>query len=233
MNNFSKTLTWISLFAVAMGFLESAVVIYLRELYYPSGFQFPLQPIPVSVARVELFRELATLIMLVGVGILAGKTKLQRFAYFVLAFGIWDLFYYLFLYLCIGWPQSLATWDILFLIPVPWVGPVWAPCLLCVIMIAGSLQVICRIEKNNSHTIHIVHWWLMIAGAFVCIVSFLWDYLAFTYHQSDTWSMFSSQQLFCDMKVYTPQEFNYLLFFAGFLFMTSSLLLSILKSNKK
>src|ERR1044072_1842951 len=131
MNSLPKTIAWISLFAISMGFLESSVVIYLRELYYPSGFQFPLQPIPMAIARVEFFRELATLIMLIGVGILSGKTRLQRFAYFVLAFGIWDLFYYLFLYLFIGWPQSLATWDILFLIPVPWVGPVWAPCLLC------------------------------------------------------------------------------------------------------
>lgn len=233
MNSLSKTITWISFFAIAMGFLENAVVIYLRELYYPNGFRFPLQPIPTTIARVELFRELATLIMLVAVGILAGKTKLQRFAYFILAFAVWDLFYYVFLYLCIGWPQSLATWDILFLIPVPWVGPVWAPCLLCLIMIPGSLHVIYKEETTKNHRVPIVHWWIMITGALICIAAFMWDYLVFTHNRANSWSMFSSQKLFSDMSIYTPQTFNAELFFTGFLLMCLSLLLSTYKSNKK
>ncbi|MBK6833902.1 MAG: hypothetical protein IPG89_06345 [Bacteroidetes bacterium] len=66
--------------------------------------------------------------MLVGAGIIAGKTRLTRFAYFIIAFAIWDIFYYVFLYVLLQWPESLFTWDILFLVPVPWTGPVIAPC---------------------------------------------------------------------------------------------------------
>jgi len=222
-----------SLFAIAMSFLESAVVIYLRELYYKNGFNFPLQPIDPRIARVEFFREVATIIMLIAAGIFAGRTKLERFAYFVFAFAIWDLFYYVFLYVCIGWPQSLVTWDILFLVPIPWVGPVWAPCILCVLMITGALFIIRQTEKKGFYFISITHWWMMITGTFICIVSFMWDYLAFTYEQNSSWSVLSSEQLFSDMATYTPLQFNYMLFFTGFLFMCSSLILSILNLTKK
>lgn len=222
-----------SLFAISMGFLESSVVIYLRELYYKTGFTFPLQPIPVRLARVEFLRELSTVFMLVAAGILAGRTKLERFSYFVFAFAVWDLFYYIFLYLCIGWPQTLATWDILFLIPVPWVGPVWAPCLLCIVMISGALYIIRRIDSKPHYSISLSHWWMMITGAIVCMVAFMWDYLAYTYHQTNSWSVLSSDQLFADLRNYTPQDFNSSLFFTGFLFMISSLILSMLKPLKK
>ena len=171
MNSLTKTLIWITLFAIAMGFMESAVVIYLRELYYKNGFEFPLKGIPASIARVEFFREVATIIMLVGAGIIAGKSKLQRFAYFALAFAIWDIFYYVFLYVCLGWPQSLSTWDILFLIPTPWVGPVWAPCLLSLLMIVGSVFIIIQTEKNKHYKIYAGLWWLLITGTLICIFS--------------------------------------------------------------
>ena len=233
MNSTRKIITWTSLFAISMGFLEGAVVVYLRELYYKSGFCFPLQPIPASIARVEFLREVATLIMLVAIGILAGRTKLERFAYFVFAFAVWDLFYYVFLYICIGWPQSLFTWDILFLIPVPWVGPVWAPCLLCVLMIAGAAYIIRQTGKHETYAIAAAYWWMMITGSFICIVSFMWDYLAFTYHQNNSWSILSSKYLFSDMSTYTPQQFNSILFFTGFLFMSASLSLSIFKPLKQ
>lgn len=233
MNSTKKTITWISLFAIAMGFLESAIVIYLRELYYANGFEFPLQPIPAHIARVEFLRELATIVMLVAAGILAGRTKLERFAYFVFAFATWDLFYYVFLYLCTGWPKSLATWDILFLIPVPWVGPVWAPCLLCLVMIVGSLFIIRQTSGHNNYPISIGHWWMMITGSFICIVSFMWDYLVYTHRQNNSWSILSSENLFSDMSAYSPQQFNHTLFFTGFLFMCASLTLSILNQFKK
>src|SRR6218665_2831025 len=142
MKSLKKTLFWVSAFAVAMGFLESAVVIYLRAIYYKTGFDFPLTPMDPALAKVELLREAATVIMLVGIGYLAGTTRLQRFAFFCLSFAIWDIFYYVFLYLFLGWPTSLFTWDILFLIPLPWIGPVWAPCLLALLMIIGSLLII-------------------------------------------------------------------------------------------
>src|SRR4030095_13106258 len=135
MGSLRKTLLFLLLFSTAMGFLEAAVVIYLRKLYYPGGFDFPLVVIPRDVAVVELFREGATLIMLLAVGFLTGKTTAQRFCYFLFCFATWDIFYYVFLKVFLGWPESLLTWDILFLLPVPWVGPVLAPCLSSLTMI--------------------------------------------------------------------------------------------------
>jgi hypothetical protein len=159
-----KTLLWISLFAIAMGFLETSVVVYLRELYYPEGFTFPLVIIPNKIAVVEFWREIATIIMLVGAGIIAGKTRLTRFAYFIIAFAIWDIFYYVFLYVLLQWPESLFTWDILFLVPVPWTGPVIAPCLVSLGMILFGLiiiyfterQIKIHIKKNKLG--HIIKW---------------------------------------------------------------------------
>src|SRR6201998_1661345 len=109
---------WLTAFSIAMGFLETAVVIYLRKLYYPHGFQFPLVPIDNDIAMVEFLREAATIIMLLGIGIIAGKNTSQKFGIFIYCFAVWDIFYYVFLKLLLGWPESLFTWDILFIIPV-------------------------------------------------------------------------------------------------------------------
>lgn len=212
-------LLWLCLFATAMGFMESAVVIYLRELYYPAGFNFPLQIIPEKIARVEIFREAATIIMLVGAAFLAGTSGTTRFAYFLIAFSVWDLFYYIFLYLFIAWPQSLFTWDILFLIPFPWTGPVIAPCLVCagLITLAGSIL---YFEKRKPVRISAAQWFLLIGGCVVIICSFLWDY--FTVVQSGAVKLFPSREgLLEELRTYIPSSFNWLLFMAG-LFMSSS-----------
>ncbi|HPB25925.1 MAG TPA: hypothetical protein PLE11_09195, partial [Bacteroidales bacterium] len=96
---------WILLFSIAMGYLESAVVIYIRELYYPEGFAFPMKLISEKIMITEFFREAATMLMLLGTAIIAGRNAIERFAYFIMCFGIWDIFYYVFLYLILGWPQ--------------------------------------------------------------------------------------------------------------------------------
>ncbi|MDO8998974.1 MAG: hypothetical protein Q7W45_04340 [Bacteroidota bacterium] len=233
MNSTKKIIIWVVLFSIAMGFMESAVVIYLREIYYKTGFNFPLKQISPFIAKIEFFREIATIIMLVGCGIIAGKNKLQRFAYFVLGFAIWDIFYYIFLYVCLGWPQSLSTWDILFLIPVPWVGPVWAPCLLSLLMIIGSVFIIYQVDKKPNYKIDYRLWWLLISGAIICIVSFMWDYLIFANKKVSIWSIASKENLFSEIDNYIPTQFNSPLFFLGFSFMLSSVVYSIYKSNKK
>jgi len=214
-----KKITTIILFAIAMGFLEAAVVIYLRALYYPNGFQFPLKTMDQNLAMVEILRELATVIMLIGVASLAGRNRLQSFAYFNLAFAVWDLFYYVFLFLCLQWPSSLFTWDILFLIPLPWIGPVWAPCLLCLLMVIGSVIVIVRVEKSPSFVVHKIQWWMVIAGACICILSFLWDYLMYCNLQN-LWLPGNKEAMFADLQNYQPQSFNHILFFTGFAFMS-------------
>ena len=218
-------------FAISMGFMEAAVVIYLRAIYYKDGFQFPLRPMDISLATAEVFREAATLVMLICIGYLAGKTKLQRFAYFNLAFAIWDIFYYVFLYIFLDWPQSLFTWDLLFLIPLPWVGPVWTPCLLCLLMIVGSVFIIAQTEKNNLYSIKIIHWLILILGASICILAFMWDYLRFC-SDNNLWIIFSSQVLFSEMRNYIPQSFNYFLFLTGFALMSYPVILNILLTYK-
>ncbi|MEO6132365.1 MAG: hypothetical protein ABIQ02_10990 [Saprospiraceae bacterium] len=233
MNSIHKKNLWVILFAIAMGMFESIVVIYLRELFYPTGFEFPLHPIPAFIGKLEVFREAATIIILVAGGTIAGNSRLQRFAYFVLAFAIWDLFYYIFLYIFLSWPQSLFTWDILFLIPVPWVGPVWAPCLLCLLMIPGSWYVIFQTAKDSNFKISGHHWGMMIGGAVICILAFMWDYLKFISTHKHPWNIFSKQELFREIGTYIPQTFNNTVFFTGFFCMCASILLSHYTSKKQ
>jgi hypothetical protein len=126
----------VATFAVAMAWVEAAVVYYLRTLVNRIE---PYQPNPLPIAtglgEAELVRELATLVMLVTVGWLAGTAVRSRLGYSLIAFGVWDIFYYVFLKVMTGWPSSLADWDILFLIPLPWWGPVWAPAAIALLMI--------------------------------------------------------------------------------------------------
>jgi len=123
-------------YATAMAWVESAVVYYLRthidriEPYQPN----PL-PIVGGLGVVEMGREFATLVMLATVGVLAGKNWRARFGYMLIAFGVWDIFYYVFLKVMCGWPNSLSDWDILFLLPLPWWGPVLAPVSIALLMI--------------------------------------------------------------------------------------------------
>src|SRR5262245_47973157 len=128
-------------FAAAMAWVESACVYYLRVLVDRIE---PYQPNPLPIfgtlGNVELVREGATLVMLLMVGILAGRTWRPRLGYAALAFGVWDILYYVFLRLMSGWPSSLLNWDILFLLPLPWWGPVLAPMSVAALMIVwGTL----------------------------------------------------------------------------------------------
>lgn len=142
MEPLTRRLAWPSLFAVAMAYLEAAVVAYLRALYYPDGFEFPLVIIADRMAAIEVGREAATILMLFAVAAIAGTTRWERFALFSFIFGVWDIFYYLWLYLLLGWPPSLLTIDVLFLIPAPWIGPVLAPLLVSLSLIVGALLIL-------------------------------------------------------------------------------------------
>jgi hypothetical protein len=99
----------------------------------------PYQPNPLPIVSrlgvAELIRELATLIMLFAAGWLAGNTKRTRLGYSLIAFGVWDIFYYVFLKIIVDWPRSIFDWDILFLLPLPWWGPVIAPVTIAAMMI--------------------------------------------------------------------------------------------------
>ena len=139
----------VALYATAMGYLEAAVVYYLRTMVNRLD---PHQPNPLpdfgAIGPAELWRELATLIMLAAVGCLAGRTWRGRVGFSLMAFGIWDITYYLFLVPLTGWPKSPLDWDILFLIPLPWWGPVLAPVSIALLMIAfGALATILELGE--------------------------------------------------------------------------------------
>jgi len=136
--NYSHRGRWliVTTFALAMAWVESAVVYYLRT-HIDRIIPYQAYPLPIigGFGPIEFARELATMIMLLTVGILAGKSWRTRWGYVALAFGVWDIFYYVFLKVMCGWPQSLLDWDILFLIPLPWWGPVLSPVLIAGLMI--------------------------------------------------------------------------------------------------
>ena len=187
-----QQLFFITAFAIAMGFLESAVVVYLREILYPEGFAFPLSPIPVSLALTELFREVATMIMLVTIGIIAAKRFSTGFAWFIFCFAIWDIFYYVFLKLLLGWPESLFTWDVLFLIPTTWTGPVLSPILVSLTMILLAVVILVRADQGLDSSIPRMVWTGLICGSLILIFGFVFDY---SQHMLTHFSLFEMLQV--------------------------------------
>lgn len=167
---------FLMLFSIAMGFLEASVVVYLRQLYYPEGFSFPLKIMALDALSIEYLREFSSIVMLFSLATIAGRNFYERFACFLLCFGIWDIFYYVWLKVLLNWPPSLLTWDILFLMPIVWVGPVLAPviCALTMIVIAGSIL---YFQQNGFHVkIKILEWILLFLGGFIILITFIWDY---------------------------------------------------------
>ena len=162
-------------FAVAFAWIEAAVVHYLHLHFYPDGFRFPLVLWPQDLLLVEMGREFCTVIILATAAILVAGTRWSRLAWFMYIFGVWDIFYYVWLALLEGWPPSLFTLDLLFLLPVPWAGPVIAPVVVSLgLMISAAL--IIKIEGSGKH---FSPGWLissltLIAWAAI-LTSFLWD----------------------------------------------------------
>jgi len=169
-------------------YVESALVEYLRAIYYPlsdGGFQFPLITLDQFHAlgdehlrrlAVELGREFATLVMLAAVGWAAGTNFREAVSHFMIAFGVWDIFYYVWLKIFVGWPPSIMTWDLLFLIPVPWASPVVAPVIVSAVMIVAGLVVLWCEARGRVLSTTWRDWVVFTAGGVVVIVSFCWDW---------------------------------------------------------
>jgi hypothetical protein len=165
-------------FAMAMAWVEAAVVFYLRTLANRID-PYQANPLPevAGLSWVEMVREAATLVMLLGVGLLAGRDWRSRWGYAAVAFGIWDLFYYLFLRIITHWPHSVLDWDILFLIPLPWWGPVLAPVIIALLMIAwGTLASQCDYEEHWFRS-EWKSWLLGFMGAALALYVFMADSL--------------------------------------------------------
>ena len=211
MKSYTRQTAWVVLFSIAMGFLEAAVVIYLRAIYYKQGFQFPLTTMEPTLALTEVLREAATIIMLGGVAVLAGQSTYQRFAFFLIAFGVWDIFYYVFLKLILGWPSSLLTWDILFLLPVPWVGPVLTPCIVSLTMILLAAVLYDIDLRNLSDRINMLEWLLIVGGSSVVLLSWTWDYFSF----GQGYPMISVEKSLQFFSTYIPENYHWWVFGLG------------------
>src|SRR5438874_2849507 len=164
---------WVALFGIAMAAVESAVVVYLRALHSGAAPLSVLQyELPIHLLAIEVVREAATLVMLIAVAAVASRNAWEGLLYFALAFGLWDIFYYVWLWVFIGWPPSLFTWDVLFLIPVPWLGPVIAPVIVSLCLVGGALWLLSRPALRLSRRA----WVLAIVGGILVLLSFTIDY---------------------------------------------------------
>ena len=160
-------------FAMAMAWVEAASVFYIRALVDRIE-PYQAHPLPINgvLGTVELWREAATLVMIAALGVLAGRTWRRRAGYAALAFGAWDIFYYVFLRLISGWPRTLLDWDILFLLPLPWWGPVLAPVSIALVMILwGTLAT----QSDDGATDARWAWALACVGIVLALAVFMLD----------------------------------------------------------
>src|SRR5258708_7875530 len=195
-SRWGPTVLSLLLFGIAFGYLEAAVVSYLRALHEPArqrfypgrppGELFPLLTIEQAQAAgpeqakiliIEIGREAATIVMLAAIALAVADNAGQWAAAFAIAFGTWDIAFYAFLKLLLDWPASLFTWDILFLIPIPWVGPVLAPVIVSASMIAAGIWHLCAEGLGARMQLRIFQWrWMSLAGVGI-FPSFLVDRL--------------------------------------------------------
>jgi hypothetical protein len=176
--SFFATASVVLAFGIAMGYLEAAVVVYLRAaLELDTSVVVPVaeQGAFDAFAGIELARELATLLMIATVGWLTGRSWLERLAWAAIVFGTWDIVYYAGLWLTIDWPPAFDTWDVLFIVPMTWVGPVWAPMAVSVALIGFGLAAASRLRAGGSVAIGWRGILFALAGGGIVILSFLFD----------------------------------------------------------
>lgn len=120
----------LAIFGIAMAHLEGVVVVYLRKslgMLDSESNKESIEKFPVRYLKIEMSREAATILMLFVIAYLVGGSWIEKGVFFLWTFAFWDLFYYLSLYILIKWPPKFTTIDVLFLIPKPWIAPVWFP----------------------------------------------------------------------------------------------------------
>lgn len=175
----TKKIVFLIAFAAGMAFVEAAVVIYLRALI-GAGPLFPMKDLPAPFLAVEIVREAATLVMLVSVSCLAFRGGARRMGTFLLTFAAWDIFYYVWLYVSTGWPAGVAEWDVLFLIPAPWIGPVWSVLLICAGMIAFSILFL-RAPENAPFAPGRSGWVTGVAGTAAVVATYILEWTKIGY----------------------------------------------------
>jgi hypothetical protein len=164
----------VAVFGIAFAYIESAVVVYLREIFHPNGFDFPLKVFSADeldrgLLLTEVGREAATLVLIVTACSLFGENRRQRAAYFMMIFALWDIFFYVWLKVLINWPASLMDWDILFLIPLTWAAPVIAPILVSLTMLLFALVILVLDARNIAVKPGPLDWMGFVAAALLTV----------------------------------------------------------------
>ncbi len=188
-----RPLVVLVLFGIAFGYAEAAAVVYIRATYdavhlrvFPErapGELFPLATVeqwsreaPSTVTPLmEVGREFSTVLLVALVAVMASRDVRQWTASFMLAFGIWDIAYYLWLTILLGWPRSLLDWDLIFAAPLPWIGPVWAPLLVAAVMVTTGAVFFWREATGRPLQPRAVHWFAVLLAAVIIMIAFWWD----------------------------------------------------------
>jgi len=205
-------------FGVAMGFFEAVVVVYLRQLFCPEGFAFPLRPMPAGFLSIESLREISTAVMLIAVSILAGSGFLRRFSIFLIIFGVWDIFYYVWLKVLVNWPSTLLDWDVLFLIPVVWIGPVLAPVICSFTMIAFGGYFLLLLSNGYAVRMRRSESLLIGIGSLLIFIAFVWDFAHIIIgggFYSRFWTVGTDPEFQRCVAAFVPSSFNWPLFIMG------------------
>jgi hypothetical protein len=168
-----KRFFYVAIYAIGMAYLEASIVVYLRKLYGISDLMISVPAFDPVVSVIELGRELATLIMLLAVGLVSGKKFQSQIGFSLYAFGLWDIWYYIWLVIFIGFPQSLFDWDLLFLIPLPWWGPVIAPVMISVLMIISGVRLALLEEKGLFVRLKWLDWAMLALGSGTMLYAFM------------------------------------------------------------
>lgn len=210
MSDRARNLVLLTLFAFGMAQVEASVVVHLRSIYYPAD---PLKIFPLNLLShrdfaIELVRELATVVMILSVVLLTARGFTRVFAAFVYVFGLWDLFYYFWLKVMIGWPVSWFEWDVLYLIPWPWLGPWISPALIALLFVVwGSWILTSPREVRFTRSTGV----LFIIGTLLVLIAFLLPAAPL---------LLEGEEAF---RGYQPDNFRWGLFIPGYVLMGISL----------
>ena len=172
-----KVFCIVVIFSIAFAYIEAAVVVYLREIFHADGFTFPLTTFGLDprwkrLLLTEIGREAATIVLIFTGSWLFGNNRRQRFAYFMVIFAVWDIFYYVWLKVLLDWPSSIMDWDILFLIPTTWASAVLYPVLISITLLVFAAVILYRDAKGRTIRVTRAGWLVFIIAGIIVVVSF-------------------------------------------------------------
>jgi hypothetical protein len=199
-----KTFLIVVVFSIAFGYIEAAVVVYLRQIFHPDGFTFPMTVFGIDAMSrrlllTEIGREASTIVLIFTGAWLFGRNRHQRVAYFMIIFAVWDIFYYVWLKVLLGWPASIMDWDILFLIPCTWASPVLYPVLISITLIVFAMVILYNCSRGRLIKASWLDWLAFCASGLIVVASFCLPGLHSTeqdYESYFYWPLFGAGYLF-------------------------------------